>query len=172
MITPRELHWYIVQTKPTAEDQVRKRWEQAGYEVFLPKICQLVRGVSRPVERTKPLFPSYLFTRCDLDNATTFRDVRYTRGVRRILGGNNHPLPVHESIIVAIREQVNKEGVLEQSLILKAGDRVRVRRGPLADLVGILKKPVSAAGRVRVLLDVYHKLIHAELFCSEVERLA
>ena len=148
---------------------MRLRWEQAGYHVFLPKIKKIVRGAVRPSERIRPLFPSYIFARLQLEDAEVFRNVKYTRGVHRILGSRDHPVPVADEVVKIIAERMGKDGVLEQKLLYKQGDPVRLKHGPLADLVGILEKPVSAAGRVRILLEVYHKTIRADLSCAEIE---
>lgn len=164
--------WYIVQTKPTCEDQVKSRWELAGYEVFLPKIKKMVRGVKNATERVRPLFPSYLFARLCLDDAQVFHNVRYTRGVHRILGTGHHPVPVSDAIVETIVERVGKDGFLEQHLTYKEGDIVRIKSGPLSELIGVLEKPVSPSGMVRVLLEVYSKTVRAELSCAEVDKIS
>ena len=161
--------WYIVQTKPTCEEQVRLRWEQAGYEVFLPRIRRAIRG-QRGATRIRPLFPAYIFVMADFGVAEQFTNIKYTRGVRRILGDGNAPRPVDQAIIDVIRERVDGEGVLEQQMRFGKGDAVRVLSGPLAELVGVLEKPVSAEGRVRILLKVYSKTIRADLSAAEVEK--
>lgn len=163
--------WYVIKTKPLAEEDVKTRLSRARFEVFLPRIKTIVRGHSKPVSRYKSLFPSYLFARLDLDDAEVFHMIKYTRGVHRILGSGAVPVPIPEDLIACIRERVNKEGVLEQGLVFKKGDPVRIKRGPLRDLIGVLEKPVSASGRVRVLLDIMRKVVKAELACSEIERL-
>jgi hypothetical protein len=50
--------------------------EQAGYEVYLPKIRQRRRHKGRPIEVLSPLFPSYLFTHIELQ----WRGVRLCPG--------------------------------------------------------------------------------------------
>jgi len=164
--------WYVIKTKPCAEDDVKKRLSRANFEVFYPRIKSIIRGRSKPMERFKSLFPSYLFARLNLDDPRIFHMIKYTRGVHRILGNGSLPVPVPETVVKVIQDRVNAEDVLEQQIVFKKGDSVRIRRGPLSDLIGILEKPVSAAGRVRVLLQIMRKVVRADLSCSEIERLS
>lgn len=164
------MNWYVLQTKPCLEDQVRMKLEKAAFEVFLPKIKSLVRGYKRPIQRVKPLFPSYLFAHLDFEEADVFHKIKYTRGVRKIVGAGDIPLPVADAVVDIIRGRMSDENIIEQQFRLKEGDAVRIVHGPLSDLIGILEKPVSAAGRVRVLLSLIGKKVRMELPCVQVEK--
>lgn len=166
------LLWYVVQTKPTAEEAVQQHLRNANFETFLPRIRRMVRGRKRPVSRTKSLFPSYLFAHIDLGDANLYRMIRYTRGVRRILGDGIRPVPVPDEMIRIIQARMDGAGVIEQRLTMKKGDAVRVRGGAFRDLVGILEKPVSAAGRVRVLLDIMSRQVRCEISVADIEKLS
>lgn len=166
------LLWYVVQTKPTAEGIVEQHLKNAQFETFLPKIKAMVRGRKRPISRTKSLFPSYLFVHIDLGDVNLHRMIRYTRGVRRILGDGSQPVPVPDEMIAIIRERTDSKGLIEQRLIMKEGDHVRVRGGAFCDLIGILEKPVSAAGRVRVLLEIMRRQVRCELSAADIEKLS
>lgn len=163
--------WYVIKTKSLAEEDVKLRLTRANFEVFLPRIKSIVRSRTKPIVRLKSLFPSYLFARLNLGDAEIFHMIKYTRGVHKILGSGSVPVPIPEEIVDCIRERVNKEGVIEQ-LVFKKGDSVRIRRGPLRDLIGILENPVSAAGRVRVLLEIMRKVVKTDLSCSDIERIS
>lgn len=165
-----KIRWYVVQTKPTAEDNVEIHLKKAKFETFLPKIKSMIRG-RKMSSRIKSLFPSYLFIKVDLDDANIHRMIRYTRGVRRVLGDGAAPVSVPEEMINIIRERVGKDGVIEQRITLKKGDEVRIRTGPFKDLIGILEKPVSASGRVRVLLAMLKHRIKCDISAADVEKL-
>jgi transcriptional antiterminator RfaH len=167
----QQVFWYVIQTKPTAEAIVEQHLKNAQFETFLPRIKAMVRGRKRPTSRVKSLFPSYLFAHLDLRDANLYRMIKYTRGVRRILGDGNVPTPVPEEMIEIIRSRMDGEGVIEQRLTMKKGDPVRIRGGVFLDLVGILEKPVSAAGRVRVLLKIMRHQVRCELSAADVERI-
>ena len=168
----RRFCWFVLQTKPNAESEVAVRLKQANIDFFYPRLKTLVRGKKRQITRLKSLFPSYLFVHIEQDNYNIYHMLKYTRGVNRLLGVGGNPQPVPDAMVEVIRERVNSEDVVEQALVLKKGDNVRLLSGPLQDLVGVLEKPVSGSGRVRVLLEVMHKVVRVELPCSEVEQTA
>jgi len=171
MTNKEQVFWYVIQTKPTAEDAVQKHFANAKLETFLPKIKSMVCGKKRSSSRIKALFPSYIFAHINLNDANLYHMIRYTRGVRRILGDGIVPVPVPDEMIAIIRERMGESGVIEQRLTMKKGDPVRIKSGLFSDLVGILEKPVSAAGRVRVLLQIMKQRVRCEMSAAEVEKL-
>lgn len=130
----------------------------------------MVRGRKRPTSRIKSLFPSYLFAHADLEDANLHRMVKFTRGVRKVLGDGKKPLAVPDEMIEIIRSRMGESGVIEQRLTMKKGDTVRIRGGIFKELIGILEKPVSAAGRVRVLLQIMNHHVRCEMSAGEVEK--
>lgn len=162
--------WYAIQTKPLAEDNVEKHLKNANFETFLPKIRTMIRGRKKGASRIRSLFPSYLFAHIDLRDANLYRMIKYTRGVRKILGDGIVPIPVPDKMIEIIRERTGADGMIEQRITMKKGDSVRIRTGAFRDLIGILEKPVSAAGRVRVLLKIMHHQVKCELSAGDIER--
>jgi transcriptional antiterminator RfaH len=169
-VTSHELQWYVLQTKPTAEEAVQAHLRNAQFETFLPKIRTMVRSARKSTQRVRPFFPSYLFVHLDLSDANLYRTIKYTRGVRKILGDGAMPIAVPEEMIALIRERVDGDGILKQRITMQKGDEVRIRTGPFRDLIGILEKPVSAAGRVRVLLQILHHQVRCDLSAAEIER--
>lgn len=161
------LSWYVVQTKPQEEDLVRQRLQNADFEVFLPRIKVAVRG-SRGATRIRALFPAYLFMRCDFNDSNVVHMIKYTRGVRKILGGDS-PVPLPDVVIETIKERLGEGDVVAQQMVFQKGDKVRIKNGWMEDLVGVLEKPVSAQGRVRVLLNIVNKAVRAELSSAEIE---
>jgi transcriptional antiterminator RfaH len=163
--------WYVIQTKPTSEEAVCHHLKNANFETFLPKIQVMVRGSGKSVLRTRVLFPSYVFAHLDLNDANLYHMIKYTRGVRKILGDGGTPVPIPDEMIEVIRERVDADGLIEQGLVMKKGDEVRVRTGIFKDLIGVLEKPVSASGRVKVLLKAMRYAVRCELSAAEVEKI-
>ncbi|MFH1829303.1 MAG: transcription termination/antitermination NusG family protein [Pseudomonadota bacterium] len=164
------MNWYVIQTKPTAEESVKQHLKNANFETFLPKIRTMVRGSKRSSSRIRPLFPAYIFVHIDLKDANLYRMIKYTRGVRKILGDGAMPVPVPDEMIHIIKERTDGQDVIEQRITMNKGDEVRIRSGVFRDLVGILEKPVSAAGRVRILLKIMNNRIKCEMSAGDVEK--
>lgn len=158
--------WYVVQTKPKKEEVVCQHLKGINIETFHPKIRSRVEWNRFCL---KPLFPSYVFVKTFLGDPHLHRLVQFTRGVVRILGMQFQPVPVSEDVVETIRKYMDGDNILERCF-LKVGGTVRVKRGPLCDLIGILEKPVSAKGRVQVLLQLMQRQIRTVLHCSQLEQ--
>lgn len=154
------LKWYVVQTKPRKESDVVRQLGNARLETLNPKIRSFASGF-------KPLFPNYVFLRWNLTDAKNYHMIRYTRGVNKVLGTREFPVPVADEVIEVIKERLSPTSVLEHE-IMKVGSHVKVRKGLLKDLIGVLEKPVSADGRVAVLLKIHERYMKAAFHCRDV----
>ncbi len=140
---------------------MRGRIEDLGREVFLPILAERQRGRRRTT--VGPLFPGYLFARLSIAAGDLTR-VRWTHGVRRLLGDGEGPRPVDDLLVDMIRRRADATGRVRLGSGLRRGDRVRVVDGPLSGLVGILERAAATPGeRVYVLLDVFQRLTRVEL---------
>lgn len=156
--------WYVIKTKPKQEKAVEVQLSRVGYELFLPQI----EGERIP----KPLFPSYIFLKADLQNSPAHRLVRYTRGVSQILGDDSGPRSINEDIISMLREQTKDGCLIRPEILLSEGDTVRVRRGLLKDLVGMVKRHLPAQKRVEVLFKWWSTSMRARLKYRDLEKAA
>ena len=85
--------WYVIQSHPRKEPFVRARIQDLGREVFLPMVAERVPGRRR--SGLAPLFPGYLFARLCGEEGD-FPRVRWSHGVRRVLGDAHQPRPLHQ----------------------------------------------------------------------------
>lgn len=160
-------HWHVIKTKPHKEDSVATLLKNGDFEVFYPRIIKILR--QKPV--VGPLFPTYLFLFTDFDFKKNFHTIKYTRGISKILCANNRPVPISKEIITTIKQRMDDRGIITNPANLKTGDQIRVRRGILKDLVGIIEKKTSDEERVVVLLKLLNHRMKATLHWSDVERL-
>jgi len=143
--------WFLVKTKPRNENKVFTRLVEAGYESLFPRIWKKSRRKESPDIR--PLFPSYLFVRFDLEQ---LRTVRYTRGVARVVSFGPEPQEVGDDIISAVRERMDEEGIVtlvQPPANWKPGDRIRIGEGPFAGLEAIFLEELPDRDRVVLLLE-------------------
>ena len=156
--------WYVIQTKPMKENHVTTLLNRAGLQTLNPKIKSFAAGV-------RPLFPNYIFLHGDLELSANYHLIKFTRGVNKVLGTSSRPVSISYEIVEAIQKRINKDQILEHQT-MKVGSRVQVKRGILRDLIGVLEKPVSAEGRVAVLLSLYEREMKAVLNCADVALVA
>ncbi len=162
-------NWYVVQTKPKKENQVEFYLTNDGIEAFLPLYQNYSFRFGRNIQQITPLFPGYIFARFDLDQH--HYAVRWTRGVARILGTGLEPVPMDDLVIEIIKNRVDKDNVVKQGKAFRRGDRVRIKAGPLKDLLGIFEQKISDSGRVKILLTLIGYQASVELHESQLEKL-
>ncbi|MFM7101885.1 MAG: transcription termination/antitermination protein NusG [Verrucomicrobiota bacterium] len=143
--------WFAIQARPRAEQVAAHTLATLDLEVFLPRIRQL-RSSPTAAESHRPLFPGYLFARLCLPHH--LHAVRYSRGVLRVLGGREHPVPVDDAVIDACRSRQGADGfVVLEDPGFKPGDRLRIEFGPFAGFEGVFIRTLDESSRVLILLE-------------------
>ena len=127
--------WWALYTKHQHEKTVAEILEAKGCEVFLPLYEVVRRWKDRRMTLSLPLFPCYLFMRTN--PAHRLRAIT-TPGVLMIVRCGDQSAVVSSEEILALQRAVRGPGRLEPHPFLKCGERVRVTRGALEGLEGIL----------------------------------
>jgi transcription antitermination factor NusG len=143
--------WFAIRVRSRNEKIIASALHSKGYEVFLPLYDSKRRWSDRVKELELPLFPGYLFCRLDIQKRLP---ILKTPGVIDILGFSKTPVPIDETEIAAIQSIVASRLNAEPWPFLKVGQTVRVERGPLLGLEGILvalKKPYRLVASVTLL---------------------
>jgi len=144
------LNWYLVYTKPKSEDTVSRKLLDAGFETLNPKVRER-RYLRRKAQVVvSSLFPCYVFVRFDLFRS--YRLVKYTRGIRRIVGNEGMPTVVSEDSISSIRERSRDGYVTITPARLDPGEEVYVGGGPFEGFNAIFERELKGHERVVVLL--------------------
>jgi|GEM_PF-665263 len=160
--------WYVIYTKSRAEDLAREQLENKNIFVFLPKIREVRFRNDKLREAVQPLFPSYIFAQFTIPDE--YYDVKWARGVKRIVGSGDMPTPLDDSIVVFLRDQADHEGLIQPQPQIRQGDKVRVKQGPLEGLWGTVQGEIDGKGRVKVLMDILHAGAKIELPFNYVEK--
>jgi transcriptional antiterminator RfaH len=138
-------NWFVINTKPKKEHQVERIFLEAGFDIYNPKIKQ--------DSRIAPFFPGYAFLA--FEHPEQYRLVRYTRGVKRVIGNDAGPIPIPDEVVHGIRErEINGLIELEKyGMEPSVGDRIEVMEGPLKGLKGIFKREMPQGERVLILMN-------------------
>ena len=129
--------WYAVYTRSRHEKLVHRALLDRGVESFLPLHEVLSRWKDRWQRIQRPLFPGYLFVHMIRPHLGA---VRQTRGVVYVVGSGGQPAAVPDSQVEAVRGVVQKRLAVRACPCPRRGQRVRVRRGPLAGTQGLVVK--------------------------------
>jgi transcription antitermination factor NusG len=161
-------HWYALRTYPRHEKRVREHLLSRDVECFLPlygKNSRWKNGCNVRVEL--PLFPAYLFVEIDPRHRARVLEVP---GAISIVGSSREFWPIPGDQIRLLRENMQSR-VWEPSEYLVAGNKVRIKSGPLRNLTGVLIRK-NAALRVVVVLDQIQRGVSVEVDADELELVA
>jgi transcriptional antiterminator RfaH len=162
--------WYVIQTKPKKEEEATSYLSTKGVEIFSPLLETFSLRNGRMNKEFKPLFPSYIFGKFDLEQ--NYPLVRWGRGVKKVLGYGGYPISVAEEVIRIIKDRTDTDGVVRRRSVFRPNDVVRIKSGALKDLLGIFERWVSDNERVRVLLNLIGYQPAVELHYSMIEKVA
>ena len=157
--------WYVVRTKPQSEYIAAHALRKEGYEHFFPRIRGLRRRSGR---REIPLFPGYLFLRCDVDRGQ-WPQIGLLPGVLGWVRFDAVVSPVPDDVMDDLTRRVdsiNDSGGLW--IRFRPGQRVRVVSGQLESLAEIVEEPRSSDSKVRVLLEFMGQLVSAQVPWSDL----
>ena len=162
--------WYVIQTKPKKEEEAKSYLSAKGVEVFNPLMETFVLRNGRMSKELRPLFPGYFFGKFDLDQ--DYALVRWGKGVKKVLGFGEYPTPISEEVVGIIKEKTDTQGIVKSNHHFKANDVIRIKTGPLKDLLGIFERWISDSERVRILLNLMGYQPAIEIHCSMIEKVA
>jgi transcriptional antiterminator RfaH len=146
--------WYVVQTRPRAENLAVGHLNRQGFPTYFPRYLKRRRHARRVDLITAPFFPRYLFVAIDLE-AQRWRSIHSTLGVSQLVCNGDQPTIVDESIIEDLRRRENELGFiqLDQQSRFRHGDKVRVLEGAFFDSLGLFEG-MTDRERVTILLDL------------------
>jgi transcriptional antiterminator NusG len=160
--------WYAIWTHSHCEQVVYEQLSQQGFNAFLPKVLVWSRrgGIRRRIH--VPMFPGYLFLRNAVDKAA-YLQIRKVRGVVTLLGERWDRLaeiPQHEIDCVRRVAEAHRE-VLPHAY-LKEGQRVRIARGPLEGIEGMLVHARARKGLLVISVHVLRRSVAVVVDCTDV----
>ncbi len=162
---PAERNWYAIYTLPQNERSVARYLDHFQIETFLPTCESVRRWKNRQNARiVEAVFPSYVFVRIHLRERGT---VLGAPGVRRIIGNGRGPLPLQSAEIDFMRSETWRDRI-EPYRELAVGERVRITKGFMQGLEGVLVRKKSAL-RFVLTLELINQNAAVEVSAAELE---
>lgn len=148
---PQNSHplWFAIRIRTRLATAVAAALQQKGYEVFLPLYQARKQWSDRLKVRFLPLFPGYLF--CRFSPASRLLPILTTPGVIQIVSVDRKPCPVGDNEIQAIQSIIGSGLAALPWPFLQKGVRVRIDKGPLCGLSGIV---LNASKGFRLVVSV------------------
>ena len=162
--------WYALYTRSHCEQLVYEQLVAKGFHLFLPKLQVWSQRAGVRHRIAVPMFPGYLFLHNLVDSAI-YLEVRKARGLVRILGqGWDRLAVVPEEEILAIRAVLRSKLPIHPHPYLREGQRVRIMRGSLSGVEGILVGGKANKGRLVLSVELLQQSVAVEVDCTDVEK--
>lgn len=186
-IGDRHRRWHLVQIGHVSFNFAKDQLDWAGYKLYapmiremaLPKSNQLALGQRRnrhlfARERLSPYFGSYRFVRFNAEG-DPWHDLFKLVGVHGIGCAGNIPVAMPDALIDELKTK-ERNGAIPADIKVKAldwkpGDKARVNSGPFSGFTGKVKR-IDEAGRIRLLLDLFARVVPVDLTADDVDKVA
>jgi transcription antitermination factor NusG len=146
--TSENPRWYALAVRYQHERQAERALQWKGLETLVPLYRSRRKWSDRVKEIDLPLFAGYVLCHFPLAQRIPVLD---TPGVGRIVCFGGAAAALDDSEIAGIRLVMESRQAMAPWPYLKAGDRVRVERGPMRGLEGIL---IRTIGTLRLVIGV------------------
>jgi transcription antitermination factor NusG len=143
-----ELRWYAAYTCANHEKPVAAELNARGVEHFLPLYRSVRQWKDRRARLDIPLFPGYVFVRLAL--VERLRVLQIPRVVH-LVGFGGMPAALPDGQVEILRVGLAEQLHVEPHPFVIVGRRMRIVRGPLAGLEGVL---LRKKGNFRFVLSV------------------
>jgi transcription antitermination factor NusG len=157
--------WWALYTRHQHEKTVADMLTAKGFEVFLPLYDSMRRWKDRKKIVSLPLFPCYVFVRGGLNRRL---QVVTTPGVHMILTHGESFAVIPEAEIEVIRKTIDGSYRVEPHPYLKVGERVRVIRGSLEGVEGVLLRKKNMC-RLVLSVAMVAQSVAVEIDAADVE---
>jgi len=144
--------WFIISTKPKQEFIAEQALKQLGATVYLPLYFKKVKKNKEKVEVLSPLFSGYLFAQFSV--MELFHKVRYTRGVKSVLGNNECLWTINNRKIedIKCRERNGIVTMKKREEKFKCGDRILIDEGDFDGWEGVFYEELPDHQRAIIML--------------------
>ncbi len=147
--------WYALHTMSNCEARVANYLRAFDVEAFLPDYPSRRQWNDRVKVIRRPLFPGYLFGRLQKKLPS---EALGAPGLAHIVGFGGVPVPIPEEEIDSVRRLVESGLSVCGCPMLKTGERVRMRNGPLK----------GVEGRLERIKNQFRLIVSVELLCRSI----
>jgi len=150
--------WFALRVRTNHEKVVAKALDGKDLTCFLPTF-ESAKAWSDRVKRTRnPLFPGYLFCRV---NRRQRRTALVVPGAMNFVGVGSTPIPIPDADIESLQRLIASLKVKPWPF-LRVGQKVRIERGPLAGVEGIIES-FRSGFRIVVSIELLQRSVAAEV---------
>jgi transcriptional antiterminator RfaH len=144
--------WCIIHSKPKQEFCAEKNLKLLDINVYLPVYMKKIKKNKIKIDRIAPLFSGYLFAQFNIYDF--YQKVKYTKGVKNILGYNEYLWTIADDKIRDIRLRENNGIVIlrKREDSFQKGDRIFIDEGDFEGWEGIFQEELPDRERAIIML--------------------
>ncbi len=161
-------NWYALYVKSRYEFVTDSELRRKGIETFLPSVKRLRQWKDRRKSVEFPLFPGYLFVHISPHPEELLNVLKTKGAVNFITLKPGSPTPVATEEINSLRLMIESGQELDVYPHLKEETRIKIRRGPLKDAEGILKRKEDHYIFL-VNIDILGRSVGVKIYADDVE---
>ncbi len=145
-------YWFIVSAKPKQEFLAEQSLRALGANTYLPLYLKKIKKEKERIEIITPLFGGYLFAQFSV--VDLFHKVRYTRGVKNVLGNNECLWTITNQKVEDIKNRENNGLVtlFPREVQFKNGDKIMIDEGAFDGWEGVFYEELPDCERAIIML--------------------
>jgi len=144
--------WCIIHSKPKQEFSAEKHLKALDINVYLPVYMKKIKKNKIKIDHISPLFSGYLFAQFNIFDF--YQKVKYTKGVKNILGYNEYLWTIGDDKIQDIKFREN-DGVVvlrKREDLFHRGDKIFIDEGDFEGWEGIFQEELPDRERAIIML--------------------
>jgi len=176
--------WYAIHAHSGQESNVKNNItvlsEQAGLDdlianVLVPmeNVAEIKSGQKRISKRK--FFPGYVLVQLP-EHPERYPEVwhliRNTPGVTGFIGSRNIPVPLEDTEVTAIIEEIRGERERPKpKMKFENGERIKIIDGPFSNFLGNIDSINMDRGKLKVMVEIFERLTSVEVEFWQVEKI-
>jgi transcription antitermination factor NusG len=157
--------WRVIYTKPRHEKKLAKYSMEKGVSYYLPLVESVRSYADRKISFWKPLFPSYIFVRCDLIQKHI---LQISGHVKMFIPVPNEQELIHDLYQIYLTLKTGEE-ILSHPY-LESGMKVKITDGPFTGIYGYVED-ASKKDIVILQIQILQKAVSVKVKSSFVQML-
>ena len=176
--------WYAVHVHSGQEASVQKNLqtqaEQEGLDTQMPNVLVPMERVAefksgeKKVSQRK-FFPGYILVQLPEHperHADLWHLIKDTSGVTGFIGSRNEPVPLEDSEVAALIEEIRGERERPRAKVnFSLGERVKITEGAFANFTGNVNEINEDRGKLKVFIEIFERQTAVEVEFWQVEKL-
>jgi transcriptional antiterminator NusG len=170
--------WFVIHTLSGNENKVRtgievriktEKLENKIFKILVPEEQTVEIKENKRIERTRKMFPGYVFINMVYDNDVWFI-LRNIPGVAKFIGAGNLPEPVIDQEMLRVLGHSGEKQTKKIEVDFEVDESVKVISGPFRGYSGSIAEIYPEKGKMKVLISIFGRETPMEINFEQAEK--